>query len=368
VKKGGIIYIFFSHYSPICGNANVIICQYYRKGGRFVIIVTGGAGFIGSACIWTLNRMGLDHIIIVDHLGNTDKWKNLVPLRFRDYYDKTEFIHLLEAGEFKDDIDILFHFGACSSTTETDAGYLLENNYRYSVRIGRWWTGHRKTRLIYASSAATYGDGSRGYSDDEKSLYLLQPLNMYGYSKHLFDLYALKNGWLSEIVGLKFFNVFGPNENHKADMRSVINKAYPRIHDEGKISLFESHRDDYKHGEQRRDFIYVKDAVEMAFFFMEHRNKAGIYNIGTGIARSWNDVANAMFSSMEKQPCIDYVPMPGQIRNKYQYFTQADLKKLRNAGCSYECRSLEESVKEYVRDYLSAGGIIQEMGAVGFIN
>jgi ADP-L-glycero-D-manno-heptose 6-epimerase len=303
----------------------------------------------------------MDDILIVDHLGTSEKWKNLVPLRFRDYCDRTDFIRRLEAGEFKNDIDVLFHFGACSSTTETDAGYLMENNYLYSVRIGTWWVSHRGTRLIYASSAATYGGGEQGYRDDEKSMHLLRPLNMYGYTKLLFDLYAARQGWLAEIVGLKYFNVFGPNENHKGDMRSVINKAYPAVRDEGRISLFESHRPDCKHGEQRRDFIYVKDAVEMTLFFMEHRDKAGIYNIGTGIARSWNDLAHAMFSASDRKgraARIDYIPMPVPLRDKYQYFTQADLAKLRDAGCSCECRPLEESVKEYVREYLQSGGLI----------
>lgn len=324
-----------------------------------MIIVTGGAGFIGSVCVRRLNQAGIDDIIITDHLGTSEKWKNLVPLRFHDYCDRSEFIRRLEAGEFKNDIDVLFHFGACSSTTETDAGYLMENNYRYSARIGHWWETHHKTRLIYASSAATYGSGGQGYSDDEKNLHLLRPLNMYGYSKHLFDLYAQKRGWLSKIVGLKFFNVFGPNENHKADMRSVINKAYPLLRDKGKMTLFESHRPDYNNGEQRRDFIYVKDAIEMTLFFKDHRDVAGIYNIGTGAARSWNDVARAMFGAAGMPPRIDYVPMPEAIRDKYQYFTEADLKKLRNAGCSYECRPLEDTVGEYVRNYLAVGGLIQ---------
>jgi ADP-L-glycero-D-manno-heptose 6-epimerase len=324
-----------------------------------VIIVTGGAGFIGSVCVWRLNQAGIDDIIIVDHLGTGagEKWKNLVPLLFRDYCDRAEFITRLESGEFKNDIDVLFHFGACSSTTESDAGYLMENNYRYSMRIGRWWDTHRGTRFIYASSAATYGSGAQGYSDNEKNLQLLRPLNMYGYSKHLFDLHAQKCGWLSEIVGLKYFNVFGPNENHKGDMRSVINKAYPVLRDKGKMSLFESHRPDYKHGEQRRDFIYVKDAVEMTLFFMDRgRTVAGIYNIGTGAARSWNDVAHAMFAAAGRPPRIDYIPMPEVLRDKYQYSTQADIKKLRDAGCSHECRPLEDTVNEYIQQYLAAGG------------
>jgi ADP-L-glycero-D-manno-heptose 6-epimerase len=323
-----------------------------------VIVVTGGAGFIGSVLVWRLNLMGRDDILIVDHLGKTEKWKNLQSLSYADYLDKAEFIARLEAGDFKNSIDVLFHLGACSSTTEADASYLMDNNFRYSARIGAWWEAHKTARFIYASSAATYGAGEKGYADDETKLLSLRPLNMYGYSKHVFDLYARRKGWLKEIAGLKYFNVFGPNENHKADMRSVINKAFPRVWGEGKISLFESHRPDYKNGEQRRDFIYVKDAVEMTLFFMEHRSVAGIYNIGTGGARSWNDVANAMFAALNKKPSIQYIPMPPEIRSKYQYFTQAETAKLKAAGCSHQCRPLEETVAEYVKEYLQKGGLI----------
>lgn len=323
-----------------------------------MIVVTGGAGFIGSVLVWRLNQAGHNDILIVDHLGATEKWKNLIPLRFSEYMEKREFIERLEHGEFKDSIDALFHLGACSSTTETDAEYLMSNNFRYSVRIGTWWESHKSTRLIYASSAATYGGGEEGYSDDERSLHRLRPLNMYGYSKHLFDLYALRKGWLKEIAGLKYFNVFGPNENHKGDMRSVINKAFPRMRDEGTISLFRSYRPGCRHGEQRRDFIYVKDAVEMTLFFLEHKEKAGIYNIGTGAARSWNDIAAAMFAALNAKPVIRYIPMPAGLRPKYQYFTQAQMSKLREAGCIHECRSLEESVGEYVTEYLLKGGLL----------
>jgi ADP-L-glycero-D-manno-heptose 6-epimerase len=323
-----------------------------------VIVVTGGAGFIGSVLVWRLNQRGIEDILVVDHLGPSEKWKNLVPLRFADYLDRDEFIEKLEQGDFKNSIDVIFHLGACSSTTETDANYLMNNNYRYSVRIGSWRESHRSTHFIYASSAATYGDGAQGYFDDEAKLHALRPLNMYGYSKHLFDLYALKKGWFREIVGLKYFNVFGPNENHKGDMRSLINKAFPKMRDEGTISLFESHRPDYKHGEQRRDFIYVKDAVDMTIFFMEHRDKTGIYNIGTGAARSWNDIAAAMSAALGRKTSIRYIPMPPEIRRKYQYFTQADCARLTGAGCTVRCRPLEDSVAEYVRDFLQKGGLI----------
>ncbi len=323
-----------------------------------MIVVTGGAGFIGSAIVYALNERGRDDIIIVDHLGSTDKWKNCVGLRFQDYIDKGKFIEQLEDGKYGDEIETIFHLGACSSTTERNADYLMENNYRYSVRIGLWWESHSAARLIYASSAATYGAGEHGYVDDILRLHLLRPLNIYGYSKHLFDLFALRRGWLNKIVGLKYFNVFGPNEYHKAEMRSVIAKAYPKVREEGKISLFKSYRSKYGDGEQMRDFIYIKDAVEMTLFFMDHTEIGGLFNIGTGKARSWNDLAKALFSAVGKPLNIEYIEMPTEIREKYQYFTQADLTRLRKAGCMHECRSLESSVDEYVKKYLSCDGYL----------
>jgi ADP-L-glycero-D-manno-heptose 6-epimerase len=320
-----------------------------------MIVVTGGAGFIGSALVCELNNRGYDDILIVDHLGTTEKWKNLVALRYSAYLEKDQFIRLLEADEFGDRIDTLLHLGACSSTTEQDASYLMENNFRYTERIAGWWDQHRATRFIYASSAATYGDGAHGYRDGTELLDRLRPLNMYGYSKHLFDKIAQRNGWFDRIVGLKFFNVFGPNEYHKGDMRSVINKAFSRVRDEGIISLFRSYHPDYGDGEQLRDFIYVKDAVAMTLFFMEHPSVGGLFNIGTGTARSWNDVARSLFSALGKEPRIDYIAMPEVLRDKYQYFTQADLTALRTVGCDYQCRSLEDSIAEYAVTYLDHG-------------
>ncbi len=323
---------------------------YWRKS---VIVVTGGAGFIGSALVWGLNQRGTEDIVIVDDLDKTEKWKNLVPLRYTDYLDKREFLDKLESGKFGTTISALLHMGACSSTTETDADYLMENNYRYTLRLGTWCAKHRQCRFIYASSAATYGNGDKGYSDDEKELILLQPLNMYAYSKYRFDCYAQNNGWLTCSVGLKYFNVFGPNENHKGDMRSVINKAYPDIRDKGKMSLFKSYRDGYSDGEQRRDFIYVKDAVAMTLFFLDNKNANGIFNIGTGAARTWNDVANALFKAVKKQCAIEYVPMPETLRDKYQYYTCAEITKLRDAGCDHVCMSLDDAVNDYITTYLA---------------
>jgi ADP-L-glycero-D-manno-heptose 6-epimerase len=317
-----------------------------------MIVVTGGAGFIGSAVVWGLNRRGEKDILVVDHLGKSEKWRNLVPLAFSDYLDRDQFLDRLENGAFGRSIRALLHLGACSSTTEKDAGYLMENNYRYTLRLARWQEQHPECRFVYASSAATYGDGSLGYRDEEAALHGLRPLNMYGYSKHLFDLQAARMGWLRRMAGLKYFNVFGPNEDHKADMRSVIHKAYPTVRDEGIIRLFESYREAYGDGEQVRDFVYVKDAAEMTLFFLENRRANGIYNIGTGKARSWNDVARALFRSVGREPRIEYIPMPEGLREKYQYHTCADTAKLRAAGCNHTCMALEDAVDEYVRGYL----------------
>ncbi len=228
-----------------------------------MIVVTGGAGFIGSALIWALNQRGRDDILVVDRLGATDQWRNLAGLRFADYMDKDAFIEDLEAGRFAETIEAILHMGACSSTTETDADYLMANNYGYTARIAAWQASRPACRLVYASSAATYGDGANGYADDESRLDALRPLNMYGFSKHCFDLRARREGWLKAIVGLKYFNVFGPNEGHKGAMRSVINKAYVGVRDTGRMVLFKSHRTDCAHGEQRRDFIYVMAAASL---------------------------------------------------------------------------------------------------------
>lgn len=317
-----------------------------------MIVVTGGAGFIGSAIVWQLNKRGKSDIIVVDRLRNEEKWRNLVSLRFADYIDKEDFIEKLEEGFFGGDIEVIFHLGAYSSTTEKDADYLIRNNYQYSIRIGKWWEKHPGTRFIYASSAATYGDGGMGYVDDMEIIPKLRPLNMYGYSKQMFDLFALRQGWLEKIIGIKYFNVFGPNEYHKGDMRSVVNKAFARARDEGVISLFESYRPEYGNGEQVRDFIYVKDAVRMTLFFMDNPDIGGVYNIGTGKARSWNDLAKAIFSALGKEPVIEYIPMPEQLKDKYQYFTEADLSKLKATGCNTQCMELEESVRDYVCNYL----------------
>ncbi|MEJ5351117.1 MAG: ADP-glyceromanno-heptose 6-epimerase [Melioribacteraceae bacterium] len=316
-----------------------------------MIVVTGGAGFIGSAVVWKLNKMGIDKIIIVDELGKDDKWKNLNGLKFEDYYHKWKFIDLVRADFVPFKISSIIHLGACSSTTEKDADFLMNNNFLYSKDLALYSVKHG-IRFIYASSAATYGDGSQGYDDDEKQLEKLRPLNMYGYSKHVFDLWIKRNGLLNKVVGLKYFNVYGPNEYHKGDMRSVVHKAFEQIRDTGKVQLFKSYRSDYKDGEQKRDFIYVKDAVDITLYFLDNKEKNGIYNVGTGKAQTWIELVTALFNALEKPVNIEFVDMPVEIRDRYQYFTEANLTKLRKAGYDKPIMNVQQGVEDYVKNYL----------------
>ncbi len=315
-------------------------------------IVTGGAGLIGSAFIWKLNEMGVEDILVVDDLGQGDKWKNLVNRRYRDYLHKSDFLGRIIEGEFLEEVEAVIHMGACSSTTETDAGYLMENNYRYSRHLCAFAL-ERGARFIHASSAATYGDGSLGFSDDESLLPRLRPLNMYAYSKQLFDLWAGQEGLRDKFATLKFFNVFGPNEYHKEFMRSVVCKAFTEIRETGRLKLFKSHRPDYAHGEQTRDFVYVKDCVEVIWRLLENPNVNGVFNLGTGRARSWNDLAAAVFKAMELPVAVDYVDMPKELRDKYQYHTQAVMEKLGRTGIDIHFTPLEEAVADYVGNYLT---------------
>ena len=319
-----------------------------------MIIITGGAGFIGSAMLWELNRNGEENIIVVDDLGSTttEKWRNLSGLNFTDFISKDLFPDLLDRNAIKG-ISAIIHMGANSSTTETDADHLLTNNFGYSKKIASFCMAH-EVRLLYASSAATYGDGSNGYNDQIEGLNVLRPLNMYGYSKHLFDRWAVKQHILDKVAGLKFFNVYGPNEYHKGDMSSVVYKAFHQILEKGSLSLFESHRPDYREGEQLRDFIYVRDCTRIMAWMLENPSVSGLYNVGTGTARSFNDLAKATFSALDRQPAINYIPMPETLRNKYQYYTCADISKLRSAGFSSAFTSIEDGIREYVQHYLSS--------------
>ena len=313
-----------------------------------MIIVTGAAGFIGSCIVSKLNRSGENNIIIVDVLRKNDKWKNLRNLNFFDYLDRSQLPEFLKS---RNDIEAVIHMGACSATTESDTNYLMENNYRYTLNLAEHCIKNN-IRFIYASSAATYGDGSGGYDDTETEIRKLQPMNMYGYSKHVFDLKALREGWLNKIVGLKFFNVYGPNEYHKGDMVSVIYKAYNQIKEKGYVNLFKSHRQEFMDGEQKRDFVYAMDAVNMVLFFLENRDKSGIYNVGTGKARMFKDLVTATFEAMNIKPDIKYIDMPVEIRDRYQYFTEAKMDKIETAGYNNKPYSLEDGVQDYVQNYL----------------
>jgi ADP-L-glycero-D-manno-heptose 6-epimerase len=314
------------------------------------VLVTGGAGFIGSALVWALNRRGCDNVVVCDILGNTDKWRNLTPLRFADYVESADLLPRLQSGSLGK-FDLVLHMGACSATTERDASYLAKNNFEFTKDLANWALAN-KVRFVYASSAATYGDGSAGMEDDESKLDTLRPLNMYGYSKHLFDLHAKRGGFLNKIVGLKFFNVFGPNEDHKADMRSLVHKSFAQVQGKGVIQLFKSYRKEYKDGEQKRDFLYVKDCVAMTLHLAATPRASGLFNIGSGQARTWIDLSQAVFSALKKKPVIKFIAMPDSIRDKYQYFTQANLLRLRGAGYAAPVTSLENAVHDYVRKYL----------------
>ena len=316
------------------------------------IIVTGGAGFIGANVVRGLNARGIDDIVVVDRLRDGAKWRNLLGARVEDVVDKDDFRLDVREGALAADIDAVIHLGACSSTTETDADYLLDNNYRYTRELCEWCL-EEGIRFVYASSAATYGDGALGYSDEDVATPGLAPLNMYGFSKHLFDLWALRSGRLDSIAGLKFFNVYGPHEDHKGDMRSVVHKAHGQILAQGRVELFKSYRPEFPDGGQVRDFVDVRDAVDVVLWLLDRPQVNGLFNCGTGEARSWNDLAAAVFAALGREPRIDYIEMPGHLRGKYQYHTQADLAKLRRAGYDRPFTRLEDGVRDYVQGHLS---------------
>jgi ADP-L-glycero-D-manno-heptose 6-epimerase len=313
------------------------------------IVVTGGAGLIGSAVVWALNRRGIEEILVVDRLDASEKWKHLVPLRFADYIDADEFERCIVAGRTFGDVRTVLHFGACSSTTEADAGYLIANNYEYTKRLALW-SVDREARFAYASSAATYGALEADLSD-EADLYTLRPLNAYAYSKHLFDLYAMRTGLDQRCCGLKYFNVFGPNEDHKGEMRSVVQKAYEQIRERGSVRLFKSYRPEYRDGEQQRDFIYVKDAVEMTLHLAES-GPIGLFNVGSGTPHTWIELVRPIFHALELRERIEFVDMPPQLRGKYQYHTCARMDRLYATGYDRPMTPLADSVTDYVTNYL----------------
>lgn len=315
------------------------------------IIVTGAAGFIGRNVVAALNARGQDELVLVDDLGTNDRWQNLRGLAFDRLIPIAALPGYLASPEGAD-VAAIIHMGANSSTTERDADHLAANNYRFTQDLCEWALAH-DARMIYASSAATYGDGSQGYSDDDAVTPTLVPLNMYGFSKHLVDLWALRHGHLERMVGLKFFNVYGPYEEHKGDMRSLVSKAYVEVRDTGRMRLFRSYRPDYRDGEQQRDFIHVADAVDVVLHFLDHPETNGLFNCGTSRATTWLELAGALFAALDLPPEIEFIEMPEAIRDRYQYFTQADGTKLRAAGYTKPFQDVRAGVRSYVESYLS---------------
>ena len=322
-----------------------------------MIIVTGAAGFIGSCIVKKLNDLGRRDIIVVDRLEDDDKWLNLRGLYYEEYIHADEFIQteVIDSIFTNDNIEAVYHMGACSSTTEKNVDYLMKNNLEYSKMIFVMCTEF-DVPLVYASSAATYGDGENGYNDNHDGIQKLMPLNAYGYSKQLMDEWALKvakspKRWF----GVKFFNVYGPNEYHKDNMKSVVCQAYAQIQETGKVKLFKSYKDGYEDGGQLRDFVYVKDVVEVMLALIDDDCEApsGIYNLGTGKARSFSDLARATFKAMKKKENIEYIEMPETLRHQYQYYTQADMQKMQKALPHFKFHSLEEGVNDYVQNHLT---------------
>ena len=277
-----------------------------------------------------MNCRGIQDPIIVD-LKDSFQSGNLWNLKYSELICHDQFRKEVLSGLWDNKIDSIFHMGACTSTTEKDIYKLLDENFLYTVDLARFALKN-KTRFIYASSAATYGDGSLGFSDDEQKMESLHPLNFYGWSKQYFDIWAKRQGLLEGIAGLKYFNVYGPNEYHKGDMRSFVIKAYEQIKETGKVRLFKSYRKEYKDGGQKRDFIYLKDAVDMTLFFYDNKKINGIFNIGTGTAHTWNELVGAVFGALERDPVIEYIDMPLELREQYQYFTRADMDKIKKSG------------------------------------
>lgn len=312
-----------------------------------MIILTGGAGFIGSCLLTHLNAAGRNDVLIVDSLGTGTKWKNLVDKTYIDIVSKEDFRELMAVGGLEG-VEAVVHLGACSATTETNADYLYDNNYLYSVDVAEF-AFEQNARFIYASSAATYGAGERGYSDTATSL---RPLNMYGYSKHLFDTWVRTQGMEGACAGLKFFNVFGPNEYHKGSMASLISKAVPQIQATGSVSLFKSNEAAYLDGGQMRDFVYVKDVCKVMEALLAQPTVNGIMNVGTGKARSWNDLMHAVFAAMDVEPSITYIDMPDQLSKQYQNYTQAEMSTFSRLLPGFQFDELEVTVADYVKGHL----------------
>jgi ADP-L-glycero-D-manno-heptose 6-epimerase len=319
-----------------------------------MLLVTGGAGFIGSNVVASLNEAGRADIVVNDILGSDSKWRNLGARQLADFVPPAQLFHWLEGRK----LEAVVHLGAISATTATDGDEIMENNFRLSLRLFDWCAAAR-TPFIYASSAATYGDGGRGFSDDDSlaALKRLKPMNLYGWSKHLFDLVVAERAARQDRLppqwaGLKFFNVFGPNEYHKGEMMSLIAKRFDEAKAGKAIRLFKSYRPGIADGEQKRDFIYVDDAVGVVRWLLDSPKVSGIFNVGTGAARSFRDLMTVMLAALGREPAIEYIDMPVSIRDSYQYFTQAETENLRRAGYNADFTPLEETVRRYVTCYL----------------
>jgi ADP-L-glycero-D-manno-heptose 6-epimerase len=317
-------------------------------------LVTGGAGFIGSNLVARLNEAGHGDIAVCDYLGTEGKWRNLQKRRLADFVAPADLAGWLTGRK----LEAVFHMGAISETTATDGDLVIDTNFRLPLRLLDWCAATR-TPFIYASSAATYGDGEAGFADDNslEALTRLKPMNLYGWSKHLFDLAVIertRNGGPlpAQWAGLKFFNVFGPNEYHKGEMMSLVAKRFEDAKAGTPVRLFKSHRDGIADGEQRRDFIYVDDTVAVMLWLLEHPRVSGIFNVGTGVASSFKDMITALFAALGRGPDIEYIEMPLAIRNSYQYFTQASVDHLRQAGYSKPFTPIAAAVKTYVTSYL----------------
>ena len=315
------------------------------------IIVTGAAGFIGSCMVSYLNRQGFEKLILVDEFDDEEKELNLLHKKYIVRVEREDFFGWVQKE--KPAVDFIFHLGARTDTTEFDYSVHQRLNVEYSQKMWNYCAMHN-IPLVYASSAATYGEGELGYDDSHDIIEQLQPLNPYGISKNEFDKWVLHQDCHPPFwAGLKFFNVYGPNEYHKARMASVIFHSYNQIKQNGKVKLFRSHKEGYEDGEQLRDFIYVKDVIAVCYWLMEHQPASAIYNLGTGQARSFNDLVKSTFAGLDMQPSIEYIDMPEDLRDKYQYFTEANMDKLRKAGYKDEFYSLEKGVDDYVRNYLA---------------
>lgn len=331
-----------------------------------MILITGAAGLIGSALVWHYNRAGRSDLILVDAPAPAaprdeaalaqarEKTRNLAGLDFADYWGRDELLARAREARPMPALEAVVHLGACSDTTESDGEYLLRNNFAYSRDLARW-SLERGVRFVYASSAATYGGGERGYEDDAAQLPRLRPLNPYGVSKQAMDLWALRSGALERVAAVKYFNVYGPNEYHKGAMRSMALKAWEQLRAQGRVRLFRSERPEFADGEQRRDFLYVKDAVAATAWLAEARAANGVFNLGYGASRTWNDLARAVAAAVGGPAQIEYFDMPAELRGQYQYDTCAPMDRLRRAGGPAPRWELETAVKDYVGRYLAAG-------------